>query len=223
MNDNRESREGFGGGITVERVLLLVIVVLQAAILWKLAGHGAKAEKPAPRAAVSDAGRQIAGGEKIGRGALNIAPRQRRASPASASMMEEMESLLDSVIGDFEAMDRFMNPPRGWGAFEPTPAMDMYESGESYTVVFIAPELDPASMKIVLEGRMLSVSALPAAGRIHSGHPRRLESRILLPGPVGPPEESEALFTNGILRVSVRKAFPAAPVAESGAVLLGPR
>jgi HSP20 family molecular chaperone IbpA len=127
--------------------------------------------------------------------------------------MEDMESMLESVLSDFETMDRFMNPPRGWGAFEPTPALDMHEGGDSYTVVFTVPGLDADSIRVEIEGRTLSVvgSPLVVAGR---AAPRRFESRVRLPGPVGDIDKAEAVLTNGLLRVSLPKAFPS-PAANS--------
>jgi len=203
--------------VTIERVLLLAIVILQAAILKNLL------EQRGGRPAASSAG-VVAGSPAVDlrADAMPVPPaRLVAAAPSPADMIGEMEAFLDTMIGDFDALDRFMNPPLGWGAFEPTPALDMHEGRNHYTVVFAVRHLDSASIRVGLDGRLLSVSGLPAGRRRHSAS-RVLENRVMLPGPVGPAEAAEAVLTNGLLRVSIPKA-PSSHVAGVEPVFLLPR
>jgi len=204
--------------VTLERVLLLAIVVLQAAIL------GSLRKQPENRlAGVADdaaAGRPAVELQADAASRFAAAPAPLPvAAPSPAEMIGEMEAFLGTMIGDFEAIDRFMNPPLGWGAFEPTPALDMHESRDRYAIVFAVPHLDSASIRVSLDGRMLSVSGLSAGRHRHSA-PRVLESRVLLPGPVGDAEDAEAVLTNGLLRVAIPKALPSRQVADSAPVVL---
>jgi HSP20 family protein len=213
-----QAQGGWRRVLTVERVLLGLIVLLQAGILWRLSGgteRGRLAEpvsapvsSPAPQACV-ERGEPL-DWRVVGVPAMPASVAARRAAWRRADMLDEMDAFVERAFRDFEVVNRLMAHDRGWESAVVSPAMDMRESAGEYIVLFELPGIAPDGIHVTLEGRILSVAATRGWGGGASG--RGVESRVQLPGQVGDVAQASAIYTNGLLRVRVPKAGPAAGV-----------
>jgi HSP20 family molecular chaperone IbpA len=206
--------------ITVERVLLCTVVVLQVGILWRLGGTrdlGSATEPVAPSPTVASAGSAPAERDASPDWMVVGGPLSpptwvgRRTAWRRANLLDEMDAFVESAFRDFDAVNRLLARDRGWESAVISPAMDMREESEQYVVVFGLPGVDPDGIRVTLDGRLLSVIA---ATRGWGGGPsgRGVESRVQLPGEVGDAALASAMYTNGLLRVRVPKAGPAVGV-----------
>gem|GEM_PF-6530943 len=82
-----------------------------------------------------------------------------------------------------------------------TPALDMREMNDCYTVTMSLPGMSPSNVSVSIEGRMLTVTGR----RDESNSEWYFEKRVLLPGAVAG-NKTEALITNGMLKVTAPKA-----------------
>jgi len=118
-----------------------------------------------------------------------------------------VEDLVSQALNDFERMEKLiLDLDDGWASLSSSPAMDMREEKDHYTVLFSMPGLSPSDITVTLEGRLLSVMSNPKSqARLpHSGV--SFERRVWLPGPVTDGDFAEAVLSNGILRVRIPKA-----------------
>lgn len=199
-----------------ERILLLLILVLQVAILIRLV----------PRQPVKDTKNtqtDLADTPAVSQPDVFVAATSRTAMvhfPApgirgrhvvnpARQMFDEMDAFFERAISDFERMEAIFDPHRDWDAIPASPTMDMREHEDSYVVLFSLPGLNSSDVEVSLEGRLLNILTVfnHPAYRDPYGRPATLQRRVRFPGPVADAEMAQAFVTNGILTISVPKSY----------------
>lgn len=148
------------------------------------------------------------------------APSRRRvgAAPEDQSfdpirhMQVQIDRMFERAMRDFDHFQPAAFCDEGWDALASVPALDVRDGGTNYLVALNLAGTDPDSIRVTLEGRLLSISVQQAeAGRGSAGRARpsgvtRFERRIRLPGPVSDVAGCRAVCSNGLLRVDIPKA-----------------
>jgi HSP20 family molecular chaperone IbpA len=195
--------------LSVDRILLLAILVVQLLILWRTVSAPA-ARTPAESSDVPfDAGMTRAEPDQS-IGIVRAEPRRHEPvlMPAPGILFENrMERMMADALQQFEQVERLLSADTPWSALPPSPTMEMRDQDESYVVLFSLPGADPSQIRVMLDGRLLTVAS--PVGRMD---PRIFERRVWLPGPVRTDDYATAVLTNGILRVTVPKET--APATE---------
>ena len=110
---------------------------------------------------------------------------------------KHMNRMFKQAMNEFEYMQTLIDVDDIWHAMPATPAMDMRETENNYTIAFSLPEISPSDIIVTLNGRELTI--------LSPSHLAELNTHILLPGPVKESDYAKSVFTNGILTVNVPK------------------
>lgn len=206
-------------GLTAERLLLVAVLIMQVAVFVRL-DRGAPADRdggspPAGSAASVEEGDIVArDAEARDQSTLVARPADAWRTPWPAphrgrgDMFREMDAMFESMWSDIEAVSRFMEAEHGWRSLAASPTMDMREDEDDYIVMLSLPGIDPDTVRVMLEDRILTVQTGHDPGIPYQVRGRGLRRRVQLPGPVGAPHLARAVLTNGFLKVSVPKAVP---------------
>lgn len=176
--------------INIERLLLLLILIMQIVIA---AGLYTKNQK-----AVSESSELPHMSDDIQPQAV-IYPEQ----PSHFGFKEfevinnHMNSMFERAMSEFEYMKTLIDVDDIWYAMPATPAMDMRETEDSYTIAYNLPGISPKDIIVRLNGRELSILS-PSYGS-------EVNISVLLPGPVKDSNSARSIFTNGVLTVNVPK------------------
>jgi len=198
-NDNI-TKSGLRKWLTVERLLLCIILLLQATILlslWKWVG-------------LSES-RQVQGktfATKTGptRDMIQVPmPAHLTHLQEASRMFDEMDQLFQGTIGDFGRIGPFVDLDNGWDSIMASPAMDMKEKDNRYVVVFSLPGIRSSDVRVSLEGQILTVYTDVRSMDGNGEHIATFERAVQLPGPVADAHLADATLTNGVLRISVPK------------------
>jgi len=202
--------------VTVERILLIIILFLQATILvWLWREHDLRNTSERMTGSlkggypVSDV-RRYANNE-VTRYPFITPTRKREVVPDFSQLrdahrvIDEMNYMFESAISDLWRMDPFLNLDDGWETLMVSPTMDMKERDKDYVVVFSLPGIRLSDVTVTLEGRILTIITAVHGEEGGKGEVGRFERAIQLPGPVGDAHLAQAVLTNGILRVLVPK------------------
>jgi HSP20 family molecular chaperone IbpA len=217
--------------VVVDRILLILVLILQVTLLVFLraggSSHGdsqrdagALRESALPDAVVSDKEAndphhmraelesmvQVAFSDGVpgGRGRIengDMILSGFRGRGPSDAHVRMME-MVKSMFAEFDQMAAIAGFGRSGDPLVLSPAVDMREAGSNYIVVLSLPYVEQSSVSAVLHGRLLIVSG-ELVGNMHGA--RRFDKRMQLPGPVTV-GGSSATLTNGILRVIAPKA-----------------
>jgi len=207
--------------LTVERVLLCIILLLQTTILFSLWRDGQERES---KPVVSDS--------RPGQGTSSLTksrpvhdvvrvpmPARLAHLQAASRMFDEMDQMFQGTIGDFGRMGPFVDLDSGWDSIMASPAMDMKEKDNRYVVVFSLPGVRSSDVRVSLEGRMLTVYTDVRSMDGYGEHIATFERAVQLPGPVADAQLAEATLTNGVLRISVPKTTGDEPSSKSKRLL----
>jgi HSP20 family molecular chaperone IbpA len=208
------------GRVTVERVLLTAVLVLQACILLMLAIRSPSPDRQplGPPGATPDAqaSRRDLSSVRASRSdpVWPVAPVVVAQRPAVQSfeearrMFAQMDRMFERAMGDLEEMGPRFTLDDGWDRLAAMPAIDLRERPADYRVVMTVPDASLNGADIRLDGRLLSLDVSVPSGRDPSDGLLRYRRQILLPGPVGDPMKARAFVTNGVLHVIVPKGTP---------------
>ncbi|MDD4871974.1 MAG: Hsp20/alpha crystallin family protein [Kiritimatiellae bacterium] len=211
--------------ITVERIMLVIILFLQTAILlWLWREHNLRIV--AGRAignlghGYSPAGLQQRDNRDLPQ--YPVVPSNRRKEMVSSftplqdarNMFDQMDSIFESFIGNPGHVSPFVNLDDGWDALLTSPTMDMKERDNRYVVVFSIPGVQLSDIAVTLDGRILTVITAVYGGGMNGTQVGTFERSVQLPGPVGDAHLAQAILTNGILRVSIPKSVGAEPAGK---------
>jgi len=188
-------------GRWIERTLLLAVLLLQAMILIRM--HGSHRQVEAGSAAHSHSGTGVS---ETPPGTFVV----ETAAIRPQRLEDEMDALMVEAMGKVALLQSAMQFHRGWDALNASPSLDMRHTDDGYLVTFSIPGVRPEELGVMLDGRVLTVSALCGTSA-HPGGIRRYERRVLLPGSVGALEGAQARLTNGILRVHIPRGGDVAP------------
>lgn len=130
-------------------------------------------------------------------------------------MQADIDRLFEQTIRDFDHFCPAAAFDEGWDQLAAVPALDIHDGGTNYLIALNLAGADPDTIRVTLEGRLLSISAQQAAagrdpGRASPSGVTRFERRIRLPGPVADVAGCRAACSNGLLHVIV----PKTPVPE---------
>ena len=114
--------------------------------------------------------------------------------------------MMRDAFENMERMSSLMNFDAGWDSLPASPTMDMRELADRYEVIYSLPGLHRNDLKVMLDGRLLTVASAAQENTHRQASYNRFESRVQLPGPVGDPQKAQADFTNGVLKVTVPRA-----------------
>jgi HSP20 family protein len=211
--------------VTIERVLLVLILLLQGAILASMqrgvAGAASAARAETDRVvAIKATGipprTPSPGGDAMDRTSLGSGPHSGLIPPGPfalhpADLFDRMDSLIESAITDFQRVGSRFDLDHGWDRLAAVPAMDMRDNTDHYVVLLNLSGVHPADVSVTLEGRLLSVQT-PVRDGTDSRPAGVLERRVRLPGPVGEAQLAHAVMTNGLLRICIPKGLWVDPV-----------
>lgn len=215
---NEFCRLGPGWGRWLDRLLLMGILLAQILIFLRLgegrSGSSGEATAPAPVEAGTTEAR-APGAAPPGRVRPDpfMAPVLRGPDAGFEAMVEQMNLLMADAIRDMDSMSRLLSRTDQWPHLAPSPTLDMREDDRAYRVVVSLPGRTMEDVRVMLEGRDLTLSLPHGPGGSAPHAPGRYRQVVRLPGPVGDPGEATATVTNGVLRVTVPKgiARPMAP------------
>jgi len=212
MKDMHEQDDRQRKGITLERILLCLILVLQLVIL---AGNGKlpTRDRPAPSAATKPQAAYDAAAKEPGHNstAPEVTATEAPTAPfvprGFSDMRNHMDSLLNQAMAEFEQMDSFINFDEGWSSLMVSPTLDIRDETDEneYVVVFSLPGMDGSDIEVSLDGRLLTVACSSEADTPYSSSFGSFVRSVWLPGPVGDRELARAVLTNGVLRIVVPK------------------
>jgi len=218
------------GRVTVERVLLTAVLVLQTGILLMLTSRSPSPAEQSlgPPGATPDtqASRRVLSGGNPKRiehaqvpGPTSAALAAQREEDAhldqARRMFARMDRMFERAMGDLEEMGPRFTLDDGWDRLAAMPAIDLREQPSDYRIMMSVPDESLSGADIRLEGRILSLNlAIPASADPADGV-LRYRRQMLLPGPVGDPAKARAFVTNGVLHVIVPKGTTPEPVAAS--------
>jgi HSP20 family molecular chaperone IbpA len=131
-------------------------------------------------------------------------------SMARPARLFDFERFFEEAFSRFEHLDRLVQElDEGWHKVGPSPAMDMRETSDLYSVSLSMRDIDPDALSVSLRGQMLTVRFRETVDNAVDGSGRALMTRIWLPGPVQDGTHANASYTNGVLKISVPKALRA--------------
>ena len=93
--------------------------------------------------------------------------------------------------------------PQEWARWPASPGMDMTETPDGYLLTFSLPGVHNDDIRLSMTGRVVTVQAV-----VRDPHGRQIggmERRVLLPQMPDDATDCKAVYTNGVLRVSVAK------------------
>ncbi|MCE9613620.1 MAG: Hsp20 family protein [Lentisphaerae bacterium] len=126
-------------------------------------------------------------------------------------MQQRMQRMFDDSMGRFQQSPAFTN---AWSSQAFSPAMDVTDDGDHYTVRFDLPGVDKNQINVRLDDRILTVSGRAESAVREEDHDKtlRMERRVgqferslTLPGPVQT-DKMDARYADGVLTVTVPKA-----------------
>jgi HSP20 family molecular chaperone IbpA len=200
--------------LTLERVLLVMVLVLQVALLaayldlrrdyrghlaqpWDVAGTPPATARHETRGA----GSYDSSGDDD-QDTVNLLP-----PPPVHEMMAmelQMDHFFEDAMQDFHQFLALSDWDRSWDRVQSSPTLDIREQASEFVVVMSLPPLHSGDVQVLRDGRLLRVVAESRAFT----PPRPLIQTIRLPAAVMPGQGLHAGFTNGILRIAVPKAMP---------------
>jgi len=206
--EERTIRNGERKFLTVERVLLCMILLLQTTILfWLWQDKGGVVSGPC----VGGDGEAQAS-RKVQERGQTMAPARRFLFPFPAfryhkavNVFDDMDRMFESALAEFGRTDPLVDLDNGWDRIMASPTMDMKERDNRYVVVFSLPGSSPADVRVTLEGRLLTVNTDVRSEDGSGRYIATFQRSVQLPGPVGDAHSAEAMLTNGVLRVSIPK------------------
>lgn len=196
--------------MTIERLVLAMVLALQVMIMARLSRL--EKEQEACSAMISEAAaeaRQTVPAPGDYAGVRRFPPPGPRAWPGH-DVFRELDAMLESAADSMREMSLFFGPEPDWRANVALPAMDLREDKNGYTVLMSLPMVDCDCLRVALDGQLLSVISLPAQETLRMPGMKGFERRIMFPGPVEEPG-ARAVFSNGVLRVSVPKSSSLQP------------
>jgi HSP20 family molecular chaperone IbpA len=214
--ERKYGMESIAKWFKTERILLLLVLGMQAAILIRLTPRREPVGQEPSQPGQEEIGTIPAPGAFVAATSRTTmvhfpSPRIQGNSVLSPTRLifDEMDAFFERAISDFERMEAVFDPHRDWDAIPASPAMDMREHEDSYVVLFSLPGLNSSDVEVSLEGRLLSIVTVfnHPAYRDPYGHPATLRRRVRFPGPVADADMAKAFVTNGILTISVPKSY----------------
>jgi HSP20 family molecular chaperone IbpA len=196
------------GRLTIERALLVAIVLLQVTHigvdLWR---ERRSAPVRVPSAVVqADEGRGVYSSQPAG-AEVNMATNDPAVHPVDA-----MNVMMVHAMRDLERMSSIVIREERWSRLGAEPTMDMRERERDYLVAVGLPrDVDPSLLVVDLEGRRLTITARRAPVNPLMSGSTIFERHVQLPGAVGREEEASAAISNGVLRISLPKVMPSQP------------
>lgn len=204
--------------VTLERVLLACILLLQIWTLRRANPHSDSTPAGAARrvddVSLSDAGPAPDSLSRAHERQAVVTPLPRffpltdlaPRSAVSATRLFDFDRFFEQAHSRFEQLDRLVREfDDGWNSVGASPAMDIRENSDRYTVSLSMPHIDPHALAVSLRGQILTVRFREAPDRSRSGNGRSLMTRVWLPEPVMSGDLASATYTNGVLQVRVPK------------------
>lgn len=214
-------------GPVVDRSLLAGILVFQVLIVARVytqpsAGRRDEAQNritagldrsaTVRSGAAGHRGDRDAGVSRTGRGQTRAVPLESLFGlplfPAEAMRVQRVndhvDRMFEQAVRDLDRWGALIDMGTGWDAQLVAPALDMRHDGDSYVVVLSVPGVDADRVRVILEGRLLTIR-VPFSGWAGQGRTGVLERKLLLPGPVAAGAPADARLDNGVLRVSIPK------------------
>jgi HSP20 family protein len=197
VGNNRAENNSRG---SVERWLLVVILLLQIIITWGIYLRGDSSD------AVCGTAAEGADISSMPKSSTENNPLQYTVrSHHSRDPFAAMDSMMIDAFRDMARLRSGGSMDDGWDSLSVSPTMDMRSSDLDYIVSMSIPGVDPSNINVSLSGRVLTVQAAKSVSQNEYSGVRHFERRILLPGSIGDANDVRADMTNGILRVYVPK------------------
>lgn len=117
-------------------------------------------------------------------------------------VQQQMDSLFNAVLRDFQQFEALFNIDEGWPALAPSPTLDMRDLDNHYLVMFSLPGICSDDIRLRLDGRILTL----LCSNQDASHPA-FERRVMLPGEIDRTRETQARLTNGVLKVYLPKSL----------------
>lgn len=149
----------------------------------------------------ADMDRQLAA---MMRGPLLLDPIHDPAMHLGLRREPAMRRVMHDAWANFRALENRVRFDDGWTSLMASPTLDMREAEHQYIVVCTLPGLPADAVRVLLNGRLLTIRTDEAAPGAEAC--MRYERRILLPGPVDQATAAQACWTNGVLRIAIPKA-----------------
>ncbi|OVE75239.1 hypothetical protein BVX97_05350 [bacterium E08(2017)] len=206
---NRENDNLF----TIDRLLLLGVLALQAIIICLLLSPSQDAHKVVPLEAPQSE-QEIQEEEPEISMSLPLPPGFDDEDPPLPSedpsemlnrMQDSMDELMRRAQNDFDQLERLMNYDAGWNRMIRSPSMDITEEDKSYSVMVSLPSPDVNDIKISLDGRILTISTVYTMKDTMGSSRQSLRKSILLPGPVDSSGITKTISDDGILEITIPK------------------
>ena len=173
---NFRCKDGCEGSI--ERGLLVVILVMQLVIAWGIFQRskimGVKPHSVDNAATVTDGTRSIA---------TRSVERKFLLRPHDS--FGAMDAMMASAFEDMARMHSALQLDEGWDSLRVSPTMDMRTDRNGYLVSLSIPGVNSSNIDVSLDGRVLTVTARGSTQSRAGRSFRHFERRILLPGLVG--------------------------------------
>ncbi len=204
--------------ITIDRLLLLGILVFQAIILYTYISKEEDAlfqNKKTTITAVASGCNRTGENDQSLPMRLPIPPGygknehirhpQENVNNIFTEMQKEMHRMMRRAHEDFDVIDRIMGIDDDWNTLIRSPGMDMKDENDNYIIAISIPGTNISNVAISLDDRLLTVKShyemIDAMGISHQQH----EKRILLPVPVDAGRIEKRLSNKGILTIVIPK------------------
>ena len=136
-------------------------------------------------------------------------------------MQAQIDAMFARAMNDFDSQR--MGFEEGWSELTVTPAMSVRDTGATYEITLQIPGVDKSSLHVSMEGLILDIavevqtqsvaSVQAGASAWHTHEVGRFERRLRLPFATSRRDEIKAVYTQGVLRISVPKTPGNAPEA----------
>ena len=141
--------------------------------------------------------------------------------------MQQVHHQINTLLEDFMSGHRRPVPApfnSGWDELSTRPALDMRDGGTNYIVVLSMPSIHESSIRVRLDGRLLTIAGTAVNRRDDANGNRRTRSlrfarQIRLPGPVQDADTVRASHEDGVLTVNIPKAEETDPPEQTVRVL----
>ena len=193
--------------VTIERVLLVMVLAMQTAIFVRMGRLVQTAKEASPGPAVEHTLSDTRGAVTSESAEDHLHDAGVLSPPPSSFLFapwgreDEFDRFFSRALGDFERLHHFLRFDSGWDRVAASPTLDMRDDKDRYVVTFSVPGISAEDIRVNLDGRILTVSAVD---RIGSGS-QILRTQVLLPGPVQRSDDVQAVLTNNLLSVSLPK------------------
>jgi HSP20 family molecular chaperone IbpA len=204
--------------ITIDRVLLLGILVFQAIILFKYLSpkqDSFSQNKETTINAKTSSNSRIRENDPSLPMRLPLPPgyddnehirdSQENVNNIFNEMQKEMHRMMQRAHEDFDVIDRIMSVDDDWNTLIRSPSMDMKEENDNYIIAISIPGTNISNVAISLKDRLLTIkSHYEMSDSMGTSHQQQ-EKRILLPGSVDADKIEKTLSNKGILTIVIPK------------------